>query len=128
MANVAVVTDAGMGIISNRIKGSGTEPVHIGWGTGATAAAAGNTGLETPAAEARTSGTSSRQQTNVANDTYQVVGVVTCAGSAKAITEVVLMDAATDGVNFMRATFGAVNLSIGEGIEFTIKTVFDQAA
>lgn len=128
MADVVVVTDIGMGIVTNRIKGAGTEPNNIGWGTGATAAAVGNTALETARAEARTVGTSTREQTNVANDTYQVVGTITASGSSAAITEVGLFDASTAGNLFLRGTFSAINVSVGDSIEFTIKSVFDQGA
>jgi hypothetical protein len=123
----AMVVDTGLAILTNRIIGSGTEPKYIHWGTGTTDPVAGNTALQTPRAEARVSGTSSRVQTNVSNDTYQVVGEITCAGSAAAITEVGLFDASTNGNLFMRATFAAINVGVGDKIEFTIKTVFDQA-
>jgi hypothetical protein len=123
----ALVTDAGLGILTNRIIGSGTEPKYVGWGTGTTDPVAGNTGLETPRGESRTSGTSSRVQTTVANDTYQVVGEITCASTAAAITEVGLFDASANGNLFMRATFAVINVGVGDKIEFTIKTVFDQA-
>lgn len=128
MPDVVVVTDVGMGIITNRVKGAGTEPNHIGWGTGVTAAAAGNTALETARAEARTAGTSTREQTNVTNDTYQVVGTITASGSAAAITEVGLFDASTAGNMFLRGTFDAINVNVGDSIQFTIKSVFDQGA
>jgi hypothetical protein len=123
----AMVVDTGLAILTNRIIGSGTEPKYIHWGTGTTDPVAGNTALQTPRAEARVSGTSSRVQTNVSNDTYQVVGEITCAGSAASITEVGLFDASTNGNLFMRATFAAINVGVGDKIEFTIKTVFDQA-
>lgn len=126
MADVAKVLDAGMGIITNRIAGAGTEPKYVAWGTGTTAAANTDTGLQTAAAEARTTGTSSRTQTNVANDTYQVIGKITSL-STQSITEVCLYDAASGGNAFMRATHDAFALNAGDSIEYTIKTVFDQA-
>ena len=126
MSTVALATDVGMGIVTNRMKGAGTEPNFIGWGTGATAPVAGNTVLQTAAAEARATGVSTRVLTNVANDTYQVVGSITCAGSAKAITEIGLFDAATAGNLFARATFLPINLSVGDSTQFTVLTVFDQ--
>lgn len=58
MANV--VTNAGKAIVTNRIKGSGTEPLHVAWGTGAGTAAATDTTLFTEASEARVAGTSTR--------------------------------------------------------------------
>lgn len=127
MADAAYVVDNGLAIVTNRIIGSGTEPKYIGWGTGTTGAAATDTGLETAAAESRTSGTGTRQQTSTANDTYQVVGAIVCAGSAKAITEVALYDASSGGNCFFHGTFSAINVSVGDSIEFTLKAVFNQA-
>jgi hypothetical protein len=126
MADVALITDVGQSIITNRLKGTGTEPKYIGYGTGTTAPVVGDTGLETPAAEARTDGTSTQQTTNVANDTYQVAGLIVCADTAKTITEVTLFDAATDGNCYIRGTFNGIPLSVGDGINFTIKSVHDQ--
>ena len=125
MADTSKITNAGLGIITGLILGSGAaEPHHVGWGVGTTAAATPNTGLESASAESRTTGTGSQQQTTVANDTYRVVGTITCTGTAKAITEVVLMTDATAGTCFMRATFSAINVSVGDSIAFTINNVF----
>ena len=41
------VVDGGLDITTNRIKGSGTEPLNVGWGTGAGTAARGDTSLFT---------------------------------------------------------------------------------
>lgn len=128
MADVVKVTDVGMSIITARLKGTGTEPKYIGWGTGTTAAAEGNTGLETPRAETRATGTSTQQTTNVTNDTYQVVGTLVAAGTAAAITEAALFDAETDGNLFLRGTFSPINLSVGDSITFTIRELNDQSA
>lgn len=128
MADVVKVVNGGLGIVTNRIKGSGTEPKYVGWGTGTTAADVADTGLETARAEARTDGTSTQQTTTTTSDTYRVVGSITCAGTAAAITEVGLFDASTAGNLFLRGTFSAINVSVGDSIQFTINTVFDQAA
>lgn len=124
MADAAYVVDGGLAIVTNRIIGAGTEPKHIGWGTGATGAAATDTGLQTAAAEARTAGTNSRVQTSTSNDTLQCVGSITCTGTAKAITEVAIYDDASAGNCFVHATFSAINVSVGDSIEFTIKSQF----
>jgi len=127
MADVTTVTNAGLAITTNRVKGSGTEPKYVAWGTGTTAPSVTQTALITAAAEASTDGTSTQETTTTTSDTYQVVGTIVCTGSAKAITEVGLFDASTDGNMFMRGTFSAINVSVGDGVQFTIKTVYDQA-
>lgn len=119
-----VFTDAGKAIVTNRLKGAGTEPVHVAWGTGAGTAAAADTTLFTEASEARTSGTSTQQTTTVTSDTYQVVGTITVAGSGKTITNAGLFDAATTGNLFMKGDFTGIALNVGESIQFTMKVVF----
>ena len=120
-----VFTDAGKAIVTNRLKGSGTEPNYVAWGTGAGTAAAANTTLFTEASEARVAGTSTQQQTTVTNDTYQVVGTITCAGSGKTITNAGLFDQLAVGGNMlMKGDFTGVALNVGESIQFTMKLAF----
>lgn len=119
MAQVDKSTDAGSAIIANRIKGAGTEPNYAHWGTGATAAAVTDTALQTARAEARVAGTSTRETTTVANDTYRLVTTLTCASTAAAITEYGQFDASTSGNMLLRSTFDALNLQVGDSIQFT---------
>lgn len=113
-----VFTDAGKDITTNRIKGSGTEPNYVAWGTGAGTAAAADTTLFTEAAETRVAGTSTRVTTTVTNDTYQVVGTLVAA-AGKTITNAGLFDAVTSGNMFMKGDFTGVVLATGESIQFT---------
>lgn len=129
MANVAIVTDAGLSIITNRLKNAGTSPKYIAWGVGTTEAAASGAGatLGSPSAEARTEGTETQENTGgTTGDTYKVAGAITCSGAAKAITEVALLDADTSGNTFMRANFAAINVEVGDSITFSISTTFNQ--
>lgn len=124
MADVKIITSVGLGLISAALKGATySEPKYIGWGTGTTPPVAGNTALETPAAEARTLATTSVETTTVANDTYRITGLITCTGSQKAITEVGLFTAATGGSMYARVTFDAVTVDPGDSILFTFDTV-----
>lgn len=118
-----VFTNAGKAIVTNRIIGSGTEPNHIAWGTGAGTAAATDTTLFTEASEARVAGTSSRVTTTVTNDTYQVVGTMTVSGSGKTITNAGLLDASSSGNLFVKGDFTGIALNVGESIAFTFKLV-----
>lgn len=118
-----VLTNAGKAITTNRIKGAGTEPVHVAWGTGAGTAAATDTTLFTESAEARTSGTSTQQTTTVTNDTYQVVGTITATGT-RAITNAGLFDASSGGNLFMKGDFATINLAPDDSIQFTMKVSF----
>lgn len=126
MADTIFVVDGGASIVTNRIMGAGTEPKYIAWGTGANVALATDTGLQTAAAEARTTGTGSRVQTSTANDTYQVVGTITCTGAGKTITEVALYDDPTTGNCFLHGTFTGLTLNVNDAIAFTLKSQFNQ--
>lgn len=122
-----VFTNAGAAIVTNRIIQAGTAPKNIGWGTGTTAAAVGDTALVTEAAPTtaggRTVGTESRTTVTNTNDNYQVTGTVT-AGSTLAITEAGLFDAVTAGNCLIRSVFSAINVVSGDSIAFTFGLKF----
>lgn len=124
-------TNAGAAIVTNRITQAGTAPKNIGWGTGTTTAAVGQTALVTEAAPTtsggRTVGTESRVTTDQTNDTYQVTGTVT-AGSSLAITEAGLFDATTSGNMLIRSDYSAVNVVSGDSISYTFKLKFVPSA
>lgn len=117
-----LLVNAGKAIVTNRIKGSGTEPVYVAYGTGAGTTAATDTTLFSETGS-RVSGTSTQQTTSVTNDTYQVVGTQT-AGGTLAITNAGLFDASTSGNLFVKGDFSTINLSSGDSIQFTFKTQF----
>lgn len=116
-------TNVGAAVINNRVIQAGTAPKNIGWGTGTNAAAVTDTTLQTEAAPTtsggRTVGTESRTTTTVTNDTYNVAGSVTAAGTV-AITESGLLDAVTAGNLLLRAVYAAVNLVINDSIAYNM--------
>jgi hypothetical protein len=125
------VVDGGLDITTNRLKGSGTEPLNVGWGTAAGTTARTDTTLFTEkdvdltaAGPARTVGTSSRVTTNTTNDTYQVVATRTATG-AGTVTNAGLWDATTGGNLFLKGDFTGIGLASGDSIQFTIKAIFD---
>ncbi len=118
MATVVKVVAGGRGIVSNRLKGTGTEPKNVHWGTGTTPPVDGDTGMEVPSAESKVVGTSSVQTTTTANDTYRVVGTLTSA-STQTISEAGLFNDA-DAL-FVRGTFTGIPLENGDSIQFTIE-------
>jgi hypothetical protein len=117
-----LLVNTGKAVVTNRIKGSGTEPNYVAWGTGAGTAAATDTTLFTETGT-RVSGTSTQVTTSTTNDTYQVVGTQT-AGGTLAITNAGLFDAITVGNLFVKGDFTTINLSSGDSIQFTFKTQF----
>ena len=115
-----LVVNAGKAVIANRVKGTGTEPAHVAWGTGAGTTAVTDTTLFTEASETRVAGTSTIVTTTVTDDTYQVVGTLT-ANASKTITNAGTFDASTSGNLFVKGDFTGVALDNGESIQFTIK-------
>jgi hypothetical protein len=118
-----VLANAGKAIITNRIKGAGTEPNYVAWGTGAGTAAATDTTLFTESAEARVAGTSTQQTTTTTSDTYQVIGTMT-ASAGRTITNAGLLDASTSGNLFVKGDFTGIVLNSAESIQFTFKVQF----
>ncbi len=126
------VQDSGLDIVTNRIKGSGTEPLNIGWGTGAGTTVRTETtlfteklvDLSTSAGTDHTVGTSTRQTTTTTNDTYQVTGTRTATG-AGTVTNAGLFDAASGGNLFLKGDFTGIGLASGDSIAFTFKAIFD---
>jgi hypothetical protein len=120
-----IIANAGRAITTNRLKGAGTEPNFVAWGTGAGTAAVTDTTLFTEATEARVAGTSTQQTTTVTSDTYQVVGTMTVAGAGKTITNAGLFDALTAGNLFLKGDFTGVALNVGDSIQFTMKAQYN---
>jgi hypothetical protein len=130
------VLDGGLDIVTNRIKGTGTEPLNVGWATGTqTTTTRADTGLgptmveklvdlTTSAGTDHTAGTSTRQTTTTTNDTYQVVATRTATGTGTVVAAA-LFDAASGGNCFLKGDFAGIALVSGDSILFTIKAVFD---
>jgi hypothetical protein len=117
-----LLVNTGKAVVTNRIKGSGTEPNYLGWGTGAGTTGATDTTLFTENGS-RTAGTSTQQTTSTTNDTYQVVGTLTAGGSIT-VTNAGLFDASTSGNLFVKGDFTGIALTTGDSIQFTFKTQF----
>jgi hypothetical protein len=117
-----LLVNTGKAVVTGRIKGTGTEPTYVAYGTGAGTTALTDTTLFTETGT-RVSGTSSQVTTTTTNDTYQVVGTQT-AGGTLAITNAGLFDAISSGNLFVKGDFTTINLSSGDSIQFTFKTQF----
>ncbi len=119
-----LVTSAGKAGIASRINGSGAEAAftYIAIGTGTTAAAIGDTTLETEITTgggARASATASRTTTTVTNDTATLVHTFTFSSSF-AVTEAGALNAASSGVLGNRQVFSAVNVVSSDTLQVTI--------
>ena len=133
MADVVSVVDTGLTITAAQILALGAAaPAFIEWGVGVTPPVRANTDIEdsTGCTEARTDATGTDSVVasgDGGTDTYRVVGTITKIVGAAAITEVGTFTTLAAGDLFLRATFSAINLEIGNSIEFTIDTKFAPA-
>lgn len=131
MATLVIAT--GRAIWTNRNHGAGTEPLNIGWGTGAqTTTLDADTTLGPTTVEkdvdlttntgTRTAGSASQVTTTTTNDTYQVTGTRTATG-AGTVTCSGLFDNVTMGSGnmFLKGDFVGIGLSSGDSIAYTIK-------
>ena len=138
-----VVNNTGKAIVTNMLVNVATPPKYVSWGTGAGAAAAGNTSLSTESMSTsndgvhntRVTGTQTQQTSGggTTYDTYQCVATLT-ADTGKTITNVGILDTigtAADLVNpptggnlFVSSSFTGIPLSANDSIQFTLKTIF----
>jgi hypothetical protein len=105
-----MATDFTSGLASPRI---GAFQYHD-CGTGTTAAAIGDTALQTPAGTARVTGTPSNPSANI----YKTVATISFV-STLAITEWGLFSASTTGTLWDHRVFAAINVNSGDSIQFT---------
>lgn len=121
LQHFALVTTAGVNYMAADFASGGTTPTISGnkfhdSGTGATAAAIGDTALQTATGNARVSGTASNPSANI----YQTVATLAYTGTA-AITEWGLFSASTSGTLWDHRVFSAINVINGDSIQFTYK-------
>jgi hypothetical protein len=117
LLGATVFTNAGKAIVTNRVKGGGTEPAFGAIGTGAGTAAVGDTTLFTEV-ETRVSGTSSQVTTSQTSDTYQSVATLSITAT-RAITNAGLFDASSSGNLLIKGDFSTINLVNGDSLQIT---------
>ena len=129
---VLVVTD-GLTIITSALVALGAvAPKWAQWGVGVADPVAGDSDLgdKTGCAEDRVNDDYAVTTTTLTDDTVSAGALITKAAAIAAITEVGLFNAAdtsappTGDTLFLRATFSAINLILGNSIDFTIDTKF----
>lgn len=123
-----LIVSAGKAGLASRSGGVGAEAAftYIAIGTGAVAAAAGDTALGaeiTTGGGGRAAATMTRQTTSVTNDTDQAVLTITFSSSF-AVTELGRFNAASSGTMLARLVFSAYNVVSGDVLAFTHKVQF----
>lgn len=124
-----LITNVGKALIAGRLNGSGSPAAatFIAVGTGTTAAAAGDTTLETEITDsglARASATVSLVTTDTTNDTARMTFTFSVTGS-KAVTEAGCLNAASGGTLLNRQVFSAVNVINGDSLAVTCNIDID---
>lgn len=116
-----VITTIGADYLSDCCTGSG-EPENINWhqyGTGTTAAAIGDTGLQTPTGS-RVAGT----QSNPSSRVYRSVATVPFTSNLAITEHGIFWTVATGSTLFDRTVFAAINVVNGDSIEGTYELTF----
>lgn len=129
MANL--VTNTGFANITAAWNAHASRARFLQWGEGSGQTAADNA-IDTPGSttEARTAGSTSVATENVTNDTYQVTGTITAAGT-RAITELGVYDVAgsgsppTGGNMGIYGDFPVLNLNTNDSIAFTVRVTVE---
>jgi hypothetical protein len=127
-----LITNAGLAGLASRINGSGSEAAftYLAVGTGAVAAAAGDTALGAEIIDSgleRASATASRTTDTATNDTAKLSKTWSVTGT-KAVTEVGALNAASSGVLLGRQVFDAVNVVSGDSLQIDYSFISANAA
>jgi hypothetical protein len=111
-----LVVTSGKTFIASRMVGTASNVMsHMELGTGTTAAAVGNTTLETVIAASRTALTSGTSSTNVA--TY--VASFPAGTGTGAVTEAGIFNASSAGTMLCRTVFSVVNKGVDDAMSIT---------
>lgn len=114
-----LIVDAGLGYLAARnLSNAVLAMSHIAVGTGAAAAAAGDTTLGTELVRVAL-GSSALITTTVTNDTVEHVTTLGAGVGTGSLTEAGLFNAATAGTMLARAVFGVLTKAAGDSLTIT---------
>lgn len=114
-----LVVTVGKNFIASRMKDTtDTAMSHMEVGTGSTAAAVGNTALETPVASSRVS----LNSTTVATNSVAYVATFPAGTGTGALTEAGIFNASSSGTMLCRTVFSVINKGAADtlGITWTV--------
>lgn len=118
-----LITTVGKALLAGRLNGSGSPAAatYLALGIGTTAAAAGDTALESEIVDsglARAAATVALATTTTTNDTATLTYTWTASGS-KAVTEVGALNTGASGTLLGRRVFSAVNVISTDQLQVT---------
>jgi hypothetical protein len=119
-----LIVTAGFGHITNRMVGTSSGVMsHMAVGTGTTAAAAGDTTLQTELARVALDSIT-RVTTTLTNDSVQHVATFPAGTGTGAITEAGILNASSSGTLQNRVVFSVINKGALDSLVITWKIVF----
>jgi len=101
-----LIVDTGLNFICDRMKDDETAMTHMALGSGTTAAAAGDTSLESQLGSRETLDSST-----VSNNTITYIASFEAGDATGAVTEAAIFNAASGGTMLCRVVFSVVNKS-----------------
>jgi hypothetical protein len=119
-----LIVTTGFGHFTNRMVGTSSGVMsHMAVGTGTTAAAAGDTTLQTETARVALDSIT-RVTTTVSNDSVQHVATFPAGTGTGALTEAGILNASSSGTLQNRVVFSVINKGALDSLVITWKIVF----
>lgn len=118
-----LVVNTGLGHITSRLLGTSSNVMsHMALGSGTTAAAAGDTALESQLGSRKALTSSTQSGTN--NESIVYVATFSAGEGTGAVTEAGIFNASTSGTMLCRTVFSVVNKAAGDTLQVTWTLTF----
>jgi hypothetical protein len=118
-----LVVNTGLGHITSRLLGTSSNVMsHMALGSGTTAAAAGDTALESQLGSRKALTSSTQSGTN--NESIVYVATFSAGEATGAVTEAGIFNASTSGTMLCRTVFSVVNKAAGDTLQVTWTLTF----
>lgn len=118
-----LVVNTGLAHITSRLLGTSSNVMsHMALGAGTTAAAAGDTALESQLGSRKALTSSTQSGTN--NESIVYVATFSAGEATGAVTEAGIFNASTSGTMLCRTVFSVVNKAAGDTLQVTWTVTF----
>lgn len=118
-----LVVNTGLGHITSRLLGTSSNVMsHMALGSGTTAAAAGDTALESQLGSRKALTSSTQSGSN--NESIVYVATFSAGEATGAVTEAGIFNASTSGTMLCRTVFSVVNKAAGDTLQITWTLTF----
>lgn len=118
-----LVVNTGLGHITSRLLGTSSNVMsHMALGSGTTAAAAGDTALQSQLGSRKALTSSTQSGSN--NESIVYVATFSAGEATGAVTEAGIFNASTSGTMLCRTVFSVVNKAAGDTLQVTWTLTF----